>query len=191
MPGMTSLGIRFPLQGETVDATSWQNMANDIDALMTSLDTIRDRATKPESAMIRDTIGSVTTTPASNTDGVLHFSQVSWDTSTFANLGANNDRLTLSTGVYYATATSDISAYTTMTQARIGLLTGSTLWAAQSIDTVSDGSLFLVASGVVVVTAAATALQVRCRWNGTGTAVFDAAGGNNLFVYKIREISDV
>lgn len=189
MPGATPLGLRFPLQGETVDATSWQNLANDIDALMTTVDGLRDRAIKPATAAIQ---GSFTgTAVATGVDSVYNdFTNVNWDNAGFANVGVNPDRLTLSTGVYYASALGSLTAYTTLTFFRVGLLAGGRIWAMQHVDTLAAASFPAAqAAGVVVVTAPATALQMRIRWNGTGgpATVFDGL----LSVYKIRELADV
>lgn len=189
MPGATPLGLRYPLQGETVDATSWQNLANDIDGLMTTVDSLRDRSIKPATASIRGSFSG--TAVATGVDSVYNnFNAVVWDNSSFANLGVNPDRLTLSTGVYYASAMGEITAYTTLTFFRVGLLAGGRIWAMQHVDTLAVATFPQAqASGVVVITTPSTALQMRIRWNGTGgpATVVDGL----LSVYKIRELADV
>ncbi len=189
MPGTTPLGLRYPLQGETVNATSWQNLATDIDTLMTTVDGLRDRALQPATASI---IGSFSATSlATATDGVYStFVTVLWDTSGFANLGVNADRLTLSTGVYFARAQATLSGYTTMTYVRVGLLAQSRIWAMQNADTIAGSGLHTAnAAGIVVITTASSALQVRIRWAGTGGPANFINGA--LDVYKIRELADV
>lgn len=188
MPGVTPLGLRFPLQGETVDSTSWQNLANDVDTLMTTVDGLRNRATKPATASIQGFAG---TALATGVDGVYaNFNFVEWDNAGFANLGVNPDRLTLSTGVYYASAQATLTTYTTMVFFRVGLLAGARIWAMQHVDTLAAAALpTAIAAGVVIITAPATALQVRIRWNGTGGPASITNG--LLSVYKVRELADV
>ena len=59
MPGATPLGLRYPLQGETVDAASWQNLATDIDAQMTVIQGVRDKAFRPPTASVGNSGGNV------------------------------------------------------------------------------------------------------------------------------------
>ena len=99
MPGTTSLGIRYPFQNETVNQASWQNMANDIDGLLTQLGVLRDATVNPATAQIFGSGTSVTL--ATNVTGNLTFNFENWDTAGYANLGVNNDRFTVQPGVFY------------------------------------------------------------------------------------------
>jgi hypothetical protein len=191
MPGTTSLGIRYPLQNETVTATSWQDLATDVDTLMTQLDALRDKTTNPLSASISGPFSAPATSLATTTDGTYNvFNTVNWDTGGFANLGLNPDRLTLPTGIYFARASVAITAYTTLSFMRVGVLTNTTDWSRQTTSTVSGTPILTAsASGLVVVTVPSTALKVHLRWVGTGGPANFIQG--RLDAYKIRDISDV
>ena len=78
MGGMTSLGIRYPYVGEVIDADSYQDMADEIDALFTSLDAIRDLAVSHPSARI--TGGVATAVATATTTTVTAFTAETWDT---------------------------------------------------------------------------------------------------------------
>ena len=189
MPGATSLGIHYPLQNETVDAASWQTMANDIDALLTSLDALRDVAVSRPAAKISG--GS--TIVAANTDSVMSgFSTESFDTGGYANLGVNNDRLTLPTGIFWCYTVANMSGATTLAMTRTGLLVGgTTIWAMQQQDNYTAGHnpSSIRSSGLVVITVASTILQARIRWAGTGgPATFLS---QELAAYKVRDLADV
>jgi len=187
MPGTTSLGIRYPLQSEIVDATSWQDMADDIDALMTSLDALRDTAVTRPTARI--TGGS--TSVAVNTNVVLSgFNNVSWDNAGYANLGVDDDLLTVSSGIYWAYTKANMSGTTTFTMARISILVSGSVWAMQQQDDYSSTfASDIRSSGLFLVTAASATLQARARWAGTGgPATFSS---QELAVYKVRDLADV
>lgn len=189
MPGYTSLGIQYPLQNEVVDATSWQTMADDIDALLTSLDALRDVAvSRPTAAISGGSTGL-----AVNTDGVLSgFTVEDFDTGGYANLGVNNDRLTLPTGVFWCQAKANMTGATTIAMTRTGLLVGgTTIWAMQQQDTYAAGANpgNIRSSGIVVITSASTTLQARIRWSGTGgPATFLS---QELAAYKVRDLGNV
>lgn len=191
MPGTTSLGIHYPLQNETVNATSWQTMATDIDTLLSQLDTIRLKTTNPLTASISGPFSSPFTSLATGTDGTYAaFDTVNWDTGSLASLGVNPDRLTLPTGVWFARATVAMSTYTTATYMRVGLLCGGVIWSMQTTSTISNNpTLVASASGLVVVTVPPLPLQMRIRWVGVGGPAHFIQG--RLDVYKIRDISDV
>lgn len=187
MPGYTSLGIQYPVQGEVVDAAAWQTMAQDIDDLMTSLDTIRDLAGSRPTASISG--GSVAT--ATGVDGTVStFTSEDWDTGGYANLGVNNDRLTVPPGIYWCTAVGNLTGATTVTQKRLGILYNSIIWGSQSEATITSGNNnFSVATGLVVASSAATAIQVRTRWQGTGGPA--TTRFVNLRIYQVRELNDL
>jgi hypothetical protein len=191
MPGSTSLGIHYPLQNETVNATSWQTMATDVDTLLSQLDVLRLKTTNPPTASISGPFSSPFTSLATATDGTYAaFDTVNWDTAGMASLGVNPDRLTLQSGVWFARVTAAISNYTTITYMRVGLLCGGTIWSMQTTSTISNNPTLLAsASGIVVVTTPPLPLQMRIRWVGTGGPAHFIQG--RMDVYKIRDISDV
>ena len=188
MPGSTPLGIPYPYQGETVNATSWQNMATAIDGLMTSLDAIRDGIETIPTARIEG--GSANAVASATTVTVTNYNLVSWDNAGYANLGAFPSQLTVPPGLYYVTASGTFASTTTTAMARIHIITGATIWAASMIDTSSTtGTTLSTATGLVLATTATTAIQSSVRWQGTGgppNFTFCA-----LEVMKIRALADV
>ena len=186
MPGTTSLGIRYPFQSETVTAQSWQNMADDIDGLLTSLQTLQTAALHPETASISS---SGTTNPASGASVQQTFATEDWDVGNLANLGVSNNRLTLSSGLWYARYSSFLSGYTTITVAHWGLLVGgTTVVAEQEMDSTTTTSVGGTVSSLVYASAAGTILQGNFIWIGTGTG---ALGTATMQVYKLREVANL
>lgn len=189
MPGSTSLGIPFPLQGETVDAASWQDMADAVDALLSQLDTLRDLATSKPSASISG--GTVVTATGVN-GTVTGFTDVDWDTGGYADLVTNPDRVTVPAGVYWAICEGSLTGYTTTTVMRLSILADSVIWGANNIDILTGvGGIrsFTWGAGTVMVSAASNAIQVRTRWNGTGGPA--TTQSVTLRVYKIRDLADL
>lgn len=188
MPGTTSLGIRYPLQSEIINATSWQNMSEDIDALLTSLDALRDTAVSRPTARI----SGGTTSVAVNTDVFMStFNSVDWDTGGYADLGANDDRLTLPSGIFWCVTKGNISGTTTLAMARTGIVSGgATVWGMQEQDDyTSTVASTIRSSALVMLTAASTIIQARVRWSGTGGPA--TCNGQELAVYKVRDLADV
>jgi hypothetical protein len=189
MPGATSLGIRYPLEGETVTAQSWQDMADDIDALFTDLDTLRiaglNRATASVSSSPAGVGGIV-----SGTTTTMTYTIEDWDTGGYANLGVNNDRLTLPTGLYFMRFSTFLGIPSTIndiTLVRYFLnLNGI---AIASIETDENSSITNnnTVTCVYPVMSASSSLTGSCRFNGTGTATM---AGASLQAYKIRELLD-
>ena len=140
MPGATPLGLRYPFQGETVDATSWQNLATDIDGLMTTTQGLRTTAFHPPTASIGNSGGNVLpVTTASGGSALMLFNVVNWDNASLVNLVANNDRITVGPGIWWArTTVSLLDSWTTLTYMRAGIIDalGNT-WAFAQVDTVS------------------------------------------------------
>jgi hypothetical protein len=193
MPGMTPLGLRYPLQGETVDATSWQNLANDIDTLMTTINTIRTTAFHTPTASVGNVSGTLPISVASSTLVDMRYNNVNWDTASLVNLVANDDRITVGTGVWYVrfTARSWSGMGTLVTGISYIRDTGGTFWSEQSIQNLGSPSSGgpLSCSGVVVNQAASLGIKGTVAWNGAGgPATYNGAA---LQVYRLREIGDV
>jgi hypothetical protein len=192
MPGTTSLGLRYPLMGETVDATSWQNLANDIDALMTSIKTIRDKAFRTPTASI-GVLGSAVNS-ASTVLVDQQFTIVHWDTNSMVNLGVNNDRITVPAGVWYVRFTcNSYTGTTTSTYSRVMVRdTLGNQWGSQSTGSgITGGQGFGPFSVSTVILANQTVgIKGSMQWTGTGgPAVW--GGGCELQVYRLREAADV
>lgn len=187
MPGATPLGIRYPFQNETVTATSWQNTAEDIDGLLTQLDVLRDASVSKLSASIS---GGAVNTATGATGIATTFTTENWDTGGYADLVANNDRLTVTPGIYWTQCRAALSTVTTITSARCGVFVGgATLWHATIVDTVSGTSVVCNSTGIVVVTLPATIFQVQVRWVGTGGP--GTWANIRLETYKIRDLANV
>jgi hypothetical protein len=196
MPGTTPLGLRYPFQGETVDATSWQNLATDIDGLMTTTQGLRTKAFHPQTASIGNSGGNVLpVTTASGGSALMLFNVVNWDNASLVNLVANNDRITVGPGIWWArTTVSSLDSWTTLTYMRAGIIdaTGST-WAFAQVDTVSTPAIAgAVTTNALIVNRSPTlAIQMLVSWVGTGGPARWAQGTANLQVYRVREIGDV
>jgi hypothetical protein len=187
MPGATSLGIRYPFQGETVTATSWQNTANDIDGLLTQLDVLRDTSISKLSASIS---GGTVATATGATGVATTFTNENWDTGGYADLVANNDRLTVTPGVYWTQCRAILTTVTTITSARCGVLVGgAVLWNAITVDTIGGTNVACNSTGIVVVTLPATIFQVQVRWVGTGGP--GTWTNVRLEAYKVRDFANV
>jgi hypothetical protein len=196
MPGVTPLGLRYPYQGETVDATSWQNLANDIDGLMTTVQGLRDKAFRPPTASIGNSGGNVlpVTTASGATTNML-YNVTNWDTGGLVNLGVNNDRITVGPGLWWVRSTvSLLDSWTTLTFMRVVISdTTATNWAAAQVDTVTTPAVAgaVTVNAVVVNRAATLGITSLVAWFGTGGPARWAQGTANLQVYRIREIGDV
>lgn len=187
MPGSTSLGIPYPLQGEVIDATDAQDMATAIDTLLTQLDTLRDLANlHPNAAMSGGSV--VTATGVNGT--VTNYSAIDWDTASYCNLGTHPSSFEVPAGVYWAVAGGFITGATTVNQKRLGILHNSVIWGAQSTDIVTSGNgTMCVSSGTVVATGATNTIEVRTFWSGTGgpaTTQFVS-----FRIYQIRTLANV
>jgi hypothetical protein len=186
MPGTTSLGIRYPFQNETVDEVSWQNMANDIDALLTSLQTLQTAALHPMTCSLSSS-GTVGVAPGGSVQQT--FATEDWDVGGLANLGVSNNRMTLPTGLWYARYSAFASGYTTITLAHWGLFVGgATIIAEQEMDATTTTSISGHVSSLLYISVANTILQGNFIWFGTGTAQLGTA---SMQVYKLREVADL
>ena len=187
MPDATSLGIPYPLQGETVTAQSWEDLATAVDGLLTQLDTIRDLAAQFETAQISG--GSVVANSAS-TQTIANYSSVTWDTSSWVNLGAFPNQITVPPGLYFVAGYSFISGGTTYNMARLQVMAAGVPWGVRTSDGAGTSAMVVTSVfGFVMCTAATTAITLAARWQGTGgPATFSTS---RLAVVKIRALADV
>lgn len=188
MPGSTSLGIPYPLQGEVIDAASFQAMSTAVDTLLTSLDALRDLAlTKPSAGL---TGGSIATATGVN-GTVANYTTIQWDTAGYANLGTHPNSFVVPPGIYWASCGGNLSGATTVATKRLGILFNSIIWGAQATDITSGtgNGTFSVSSGVIVCSAPTNTIEVRTFWSGTGgpaTTQFV-----DFRIYQIRALADV
>lgn len=191
MPGVTSLGLHYPYQGETVDAASWQTLATDMDTLMTATQALRTQAFKPPTA----SIGNSTAIPvntASAGSAVMLFDRVHWDNASLVNLAVNNDRITIGPGVWHVRFTATLQAVTTVTYARVLILdTNGVTWGFAQMDTAAVTIVGGITATAYVVNFAPTlGIEGLVSWVGTGGPGQWAASGSELQVSRIRAIAD-
>jgi hypothetical protein len=189
MPGSTPLGLRYPLLGEAVDAQSYRNLANDVDAALTTLRAARNIAMRTPTCSIGND-GTLVPSLAANTDGVMTFNITNWDTDGLSNLAVNNDRINLPVGIWWGRVSlANITGFATFTYLRVGLITPGFAWSHHMLDTVATSVPGpLTANGLIVNTGpGSVVLQMRIRYGGTGSANFNSA---QMQVHKIRDIAD-
>lgn len=184
MPGATSLGIPYPLQGEPVNATSWQNLATAVDGLMTQLDVIRDLAvSRPSATMQQGGGGTVMATGVTTT--LTPFAGTVWDNGGFVSLAPA--QFNVPPGVYWVSVGGAlVSGFTTITTARLAISTPGFVWASQ---TITGGSVLPGTQALVFCNGATTAISFQAQWQGTGgpaTVAFATAQ-----IVKIRALADL
>lgn len=187
MPGYTSLGIPYPLMGEVVDASDFQDMSTYVDTLLSQLDALRDLAgTKPLAAMSGGSV--VTATGVNGT--VANYSSIVFDNASYADLGVHPNSFLVPPGLYWASCGGFLSGATTVAQKRLAILYNGFIWGGQSTDVLTSGNgTMSVASGTIVATAPTNTIEVRTFWSGTGgpaTTQFV-----DFRIYQIRALADV
>lgn len=166
MPGTTPLGLRYPYPWETVTADSFQNLAEDIDTVLDGLDVLRLQARVPAQASVLQAGAGNNVTVAVGT-GLTWDTEV-YDTAGLVNLGVNNDRFTLSTGLWFCTAWANTSGGTTTTGTHLQFNVAGVLHTFHRIDNSSITGKNISAQALIPITAAGTILQLVATWTGTG-----------------------
>lgn len=172
MPGMTSNEFfPYPLMGETVDATSWQNLANAIDASLATLATGAADAKKPPTAMVRQSFAGTAITVNTDTN-ILFTTDQFVDPSSMHSTSVNTDRIILpEPGIYLVRGQTTVSSTTTLTTAKAAIsLNGTIVFAEQTGVNNLNQSWRLEVNGVVLSMAAGDIVRLVARWGGTGTA---------------------
>jgi hypothetical protein len=160
----TSLGIRYPSPYDTVDATSWQNLASDVDGLLTALGTKRDAALKPSSARV---LGPGTQTVPATTPTVVTYTIEEWDVGGIANLGVNNDRLTLTPGFWYVQGMIWYDGITNPNHTEVDITLNTVQVAQNRIGPIYSGYC-MQAAILIPVTTAGDFVQMVAGWSGAG-----------------------
>jgi hypothetical protein len=183
MPGMTSLGLRYPFPWETVSAQSYQDLAEDIDGVLDGLDLLRTQARVPEMAIVSWSGAGTSVTQGVTTTMTYAFEQV--DTANLANLGVNNDRLTLSAGIWLINAYVSITGGTTTSGTQLQFHLNTALHSFHRIDNSNFPSKEINGQTLMYVPVDGAILQVNGAWFGTG-------GPQTWFpfvqAWKIREL---
>lgn len=160
----TSLGIRYPSMKEVIDAADFQTMAEDIDSLLFALNTKRSLARKRLSSSITGSANSVAVTTLQN----LVFTTETWDVGGLANLGVNNDRMTVPSGVYLVLGSAFITGWTTVDFARLAVTHNGTIHTGHQLSRNSLISANLQVTALVVNGADGGILRLQAYWAGTG-----------------------
>ncbi|RPJ37798.1 MAG: hypothetical protein EHM35_06005 [Planctomycetaceae bacterium] len=166
-----------------VDATSWQNLATDIDAAMTTIDAKRVLAIRPSSARILNDSTQLLTNSVLAT---LAFATEDWDNGGLANLGINNDRLTLTPGIWLVAAGVRPFGMTNVTHVEIQVsLNGVTNFQHRIGPLYSGATPVIQTHGLLVVTASTDYVTALTAWSGTGGPA--TAIGGYLQATKMRD----
>lgn len=100
MPGTTSLGIPFPYANEVADAVSVKNLADEVDVELNAAITAATLTTKRPAALVKRTSGTQSFATGAAFANLTYTTEM-FDNDGMGNLGANNERLTVTTaGVY-------------------------------------------------------------------------------------------
>jgi Tfp pilus assembly protein FimT len=161
----TSLGIRYPIGKDVITDLAYANLANDVDALLAALQVKRTAATHLNTARVRLTTPQ-NITAATATD--LVYQVEDWDVGTLANLGVNNERLTIDNGIWFVTGQAQGSGTTTMTSSRAMLTLNGTVVYAHKTDQTSTQGTSQTVSGLVINNAGPSPLRLQNLWTGTG-----------------------
>jgi hypothetical protein len=164
MPQTPNFSLRYPLEGSAVNNTDFTNLATDLDAALTLINTLKESVRKPPAVLARRQNSAQALAVA--TDTTMQFDTVDFDTAGFANLAVSTTNLTIpSDGIYQSVAfqSAAISGYTTITSYRVTVLIAGVpgpekkYW--DSFGTTAKGPFKATAGQVVT---------LRERWTGTG-----------------------
>lgn len=170
MPGSTPLyGITYPCGGDTIDSGVFQTFSETLDAAFVTAQAQLDAATNKPTAQVYAS-GIATIAIAAATDTTCTFTTEVFDNNGMANLGVNNDRLTIQTGgVYWVEMMVQITGgFTTLTsQSAILQVNGSDFYRYKSraLSISADGFAHF---SIPVDLFPGDTLILRARWTGTG-----------------------
>ena len=165
MPGVTPLGLRYPLPWETVTAQSFQDLSEDIDGVLDNLDVLRTSARVPQMASVF--MPASTSVPQGVTTALTFTSELV-DTANIVNLGVNNDRMTLGAGLWFCTGHAFLSGATTNTGTQLHFNLNSALVAFHRIDDTSFVTHGIMVQALIYVPTPGSILQLMGTWFGTG-----------------------
>lgn len=166
MPGTTPLGLRYPLPWETVTAQSFQDLSEDIDAALDALDIIETQARVPQQASVINGAGG-NSVPV-NVGTTLTYTIEEYDTGNLADLGVNNDRLTLSAGIWFVNGKASTSGGTTTSGTHLQLHVATVLTAFHRIDNSTIVGKDIALQALIKIPVNGTIIQLIGIWTGTG-----------------------
>jgi hypothetical protein len=166
MPVTDTFALRYPGPYDVVDATTWQNLATDIDSAMSTVDAKRATAVKPNSARV---LNNSTQLLTNGVLAILTFTAEDWDNGGLANLGVNNDRLTLGTGLWLVSGGLTFLGMTVVTHVELHVMVNGVSYCQQRIGPLYNGAAPIVqVTGLLLATAATDYVTIQAGWSGTG-----------------------
>lgn len=169
MPANTPRGYPYPLYSDPADfPTQSQNFANAVDAdVQAQVASIADALQSPSAAVSATANQAI----ANNTVVTVTFATEDYDNAAMANLGVNNDRLTITeTGFYLLSAFVTFATSGTATGGRAMQITnlGGTAYGRQSLRGSATELVELSCTTAVSLTAA-DVIQVRVKQTSGGS----------------------
>lgn len=165
MPSTPNWAIPYPCSGDNIDCTIFEDFTVAIQTAITTLDTLTTTALRRPTAKITGSGQAIAAGATTNAT----FSSEEFDTAAMANLGVNNDRLTVtSDGMYMITAWSDLgSPFTTMTSNSVAISVNGTIIYRKknSSDTNLDMNVTVTGLYNCVV---GDIIRMPILWTGTG-----------------------
>jgi hypothetical protein len=166
MPVTDTFALRYPGPYDVVNATSWQNLATDIDSAMTVVDTKRVAAVKPNSARVFNDSTQLLT---NGVPATITYSTEEWDVGGIANLGTNSDRLTVGTGIWLVVGGLLFFGMTVINHVEVNITVNGANYCQHRIGRIYSGaSPGIQVTGLVVCTAATDYVTMTAAWTGTG-----------------------
>lgn len=186
MGGQTPIfSLRYPYQSETVDATHFKNLADDIDAALDLIDARSSLVLNKPALRIRQSINQTGITSA--TLAFVPFDTAEYNPNGWWNAGAPT-LVALPAGIYHVTCTgSNLTGTLTGYDERdMEFQINSTLYSRISVAVPTSGDTSFTHHSVVY-TATPQNLRVGWQWHGT------AAGSGTLqnSDLRIRQIRDL
>jgi len=157
--------------GETVSATSQQNLATAIESALAATDALRLDALKPPTCMaFRSASVAITV----NTDTAANLTSNTFnDPTTMHSTSVNTDQVIVPTaGVYLIHGEANLTATTTLTAVKVGITQNGTQVFAQQSSPKAGGTGWILDCDAAIVCQAGDIIRLIGRWAGTGTGGF-------------------
>lgn len=139
MPGLTpNVNLRYPLYTEPVDgAQQIKNLADDINAALLATQTSLGPITSRKSAQVTATVNQANPNTVAT---IMTYTSEIFDNDNMANLGVNNDRLTVQTNGLYLVQTTVLMPAAANGKRRLELLKNGTVMASQQRENAGAGA---------------------------------------------------
>lgn len=166
MPEATAtFGIVYPCSGETIDCAMFEDFTGDIQDAIDTVETLEESALNRPAARV-DGAGQAITENVATT---LTYTTEVFDNDTMANLGVNNDRLTVVTaGIYLVTG--NIEAVTSVASPTSGAVaivqTGTTRYRRKMSNTANTSTIMGIQVIGLLSCAVADTIQLSVLFTG-------------------------